>query len=126
MEYLGDGITESIINSLSQLPHVRVMARSTVFRYRRRSVDPQAVGRDLGLHAVLTGRVVPHGDTLTISTELVEVGTGWRLWGEVYTRSLADIFVVQRGHLEGNFSEAAPPVDTGRKERSFETVHRER
>jgi TolB-like protein/Flp pilus assembly protein TadD len=95
MEYLGDGITESLINSLSQLPRVRVMARSTVVRYKRPGVDPQAVGRDLGLHAVLTGRVVPHGNTLTISTELVEVEKGWRLWGEVYTRSLSDIFVVQ-------------------------------
>jgi DNA-binding NtrC family response regulator/TolB-like protein/Tfp pilus assembly protein PilF len=95
MEYLGDGITESIMSSLSQLPRVRVMARSTVFRYKRQGIDPQAVGRDLGLHAVLTGRVVPRGDTLTISAELVEVENGWRLWGEVYTRSISDIFAVQ-------------------------------
>jgi DNA-binding NtrC family response regulator/TolB-like protein len=95
MEYLSDGITESIISSLSQLPRVRVMARSTVFRYRGPGVDPQAIGRDLGLQAVLTGRVVPHGDTLTIGTELVEVENGWRLWGEVYTRNLSDILAVQ-------------------------------
>jgi len=95
MEYLSDGITESIISNLSQLPRVRVMARSTVFRYKGQGIDPKAVGRDLRLHAVLTGRVVPHGDTLTIGVELVEVENGWRLWGEVYTRNLSDIFAVQ-------------------------------
>ena len=95
LEYLSDGITESIINSLSQLPYVRVMARSAVFRYKGQGIDPQAVGRDLRLHAVLTGRVIPHGNTLTIGAELVEVQNGWRLWGEVYTRSLSDIFAVQ-------------------------------
>jgi len=95
LEYLSDGITESIISSLSQLPYVRVMARSAVFRYKGQGIDPQAVGRDLRLHAVLTGRVVPHGNTLTIGAELVEVQNGWRLWGEVYTRSLSDIFAVQ-------------------------------
>jgi len=95
MEYLGDGITESIMSSLSQLPRVRVMARSAVFRYKGQGIDPQAVGRDLGLHAVLTGKVVPRGDTLTVSAEVVEVRNGWRLWGEVYTRNLSDIFAVQ-------------------------------
>jgi TolB-like protein len=95
LEYLSDGITESIISSLSQLSSVRVMARSTVFRYKGPAIDPQTVGRDLRLHAVLTGRVVPHGNTLTIGVELVEVQNGWRLWGEVYTRSLPEIFSVQ-------------------------------
>jgi DNA-binding NtrC family response regulator/TolB-like protein len=95
MDYLGDGITESIIGSLSQLPRVRVMARSTVFRYKGQAIDPQAVGRDLGLSAVLTGRVTSRGETLTVGAELVEVENGWRLWGEVYTRSLSDIFAVQ-------------------------------
>jgi TolB-like protein len=95
LEYLSDGITESIIHSLSQLPHVRVMARSTVFRYRGQGIDPQAVGRDLRLHAVLTGRVVTRGDTLTIGAELVEVQNGWRMWGDVYTRNISDIFAVQ-------------------------------
>ncbi len=95
LEYLSDGITESIISSLSQLPSVRVMARSAVFRYKGQGIDPQAVGRDLRLHAVLTVRVVPRGDSLTIGAELVEVQNGWRLWGEVYTRSLSEIFAVQ-------------------------------
>ena len=100
LEYLSDGITESIISSLSQLPYVRVMARSAVFRYKGPGIDPQAVGRDLRLHAVLTGRVVPHGNTLTIGAELVDVQNGWRLWGEVYTRSLSEIFAVQEDIAE--------------------------
>lgn len=95
MEYLSDGITEGIIHSLSQLPEVRVMARSTVFRYKGQDVDPQTVGRDLNIRAVVTGRVVPRGDILNIGIELVDVDNGWRLWGEHYNRKLSDIFTVE-------------------------------
>lgn len=95
MEYLSDGITESLINSLSQLPDVRVMARSTVFRYKGREHDPQLVGRELGSHAVITGRVAQPGDSLTVATELVDVATGWRLWGERYTRKPSTAFTVE-------------------------------
>lgn len=95
MEYLSDGLTESLIHSLSQLPEVRVMARSTVFRYKGREVDPQTVGRDLNIRVVLTGKVVRRNGTLIIGTELVDVDNGWRLWGEQYNRKLSDIIVVQ-------------------------------
>ena len=95
MEYLGDGITESIINSLSQLPQLRVMARSTVFRYKDRGVDPQEVGNHLGVRAVLTGRVLNVSDHLIIKVELVHVGDGSQLWGEQYNRNLTDIFTVE-------------------------------
>lgn len=95
MEYLSDGITESIINSLSRLPHIRVMARSAVFRYKGQQIDPQDVGRRLNLGAVLTGRVAQHQKRLTVGTELVDVANGWRLWGESYNRELSDIFAVQ-------------------------------
>ena len=95
MEYLTDGITERLISSLSQLPEVRVMARSTVFRYKGREVDPQIVGRELGIHAVLTGRVVQQGDALMVAAELVDVATGWRLWGEEYLRKPSGIFDVE-------------------------------
>jgi tetratricopeptide (TPR) repeat protein len=71
------------------------MARSTVFRYKGQDVDPQAVGRDLKVGAVLTGRVVQRGDTLIIGTELVDVENGWQLWGGQYNRKLSDIFAVQ-------------------------------
>jgi serine/threonine-protein kinase len=95
MEYLSDGITESLINSLSQLPNLKVIARSSVFRYKGKEVDPQMVGRELGVRAVLTGRVVQIGDNLTIQTELVDVATQTRLWGENYTRKVSDIISLQ-------------------------------
>ena len=94
-EYLSDGITESIINSLSQLPNLRVMARTTVFRYKGHEDDPQKIGRDLGVGAVLVGRIEPRGDRLTVQTELVDVATGSQLWGGQYNRKLADLVAVQ-------------------------------
>jgi DNA-binding SARP family transcriptional activator/Tfp pilus assembly protein PilF len=95
LEYLSDGITESIINNLSQLPQLKVMARSTVFRYKGREVDPQEVGGRLGVRSVLTGRVRQRGDSLNVQTELVDVSDGSQLWGEQYDRRTADIFEVQ-------------------------------
>jgi eukaryotic-like serine/threonine-protein kinase len=94
-EYLSDGITESIINSLSQLPKLRVMARSTVFRYKGKDVDPQTVGRELGVRAALTGRVLQRGDLLIIKAELVDAEDGAHLWGEQYNRKLSDIFTIE-------------------------------
>ncbi len=94
-EYLCDGIAESIIHSLSQLPQLRVMARSTMFRYKGKEIDPQAVGRDLNVQAVLTGRAAQHGDALIIGTELVNVADGSQLWGERYNRKFAEILEIQ-------------------------------
>ena len=94
-EHVSDGLTESIINALSPLPKLRVMARSTVFRYKGSQVNPITVGRELKVGAVLTGRLVQRGDTLSVSTELVDVGDGAQIWGEQYRRKLADILVVQ-------------------------------
>jgi serine/threonine protein kinase/tetratricopeptide (TPR) repeat protein len=94
-EHVSDGITESIINALSPLPKLRVMARSTVFRYKGNEVNPITVGRELKVGAVLTGRLVQHGDMLNISTELVDVADGAQMWGEQYSRKLADILCVQ-------------------------------
>ncbi len=94
-EYFTDGITESIIHSVSTLPKIRVMARSTVFRYKGQIADPVSVGRQLNVRAVLTGRVLQRGDNLTISTELVNVSDGSRLWGKNYQRPIQDVFGVQ-------------------------------
>ena len=94
-EYLSDGITESIINSLSQLPSLRVMARTTMFRYKGKEVDPQIVGRDLQVDAVLTGRVLQQNNTLVIQADLMNVSDGSQLWGEHYTRKLVDVFAIQ-------------------------------
>jgi TolB-like protein/Tfp pilus assembly protein PilF/tRNA A-37 threonylcarbamoyl transferase component Bud32 len=95
-EYLSDGITEGIINSLSRLPQLRVMARSTVFHYKGRDEDPRKVGQDLKVRAVLVGRVLQLGDTLNIQAELVDVGTGSQIWGEQYNRKPSDILAVQQ------------------------------
>ncbi|MGA9771763.1 MAG: protein kinase [Blastocatellia bacterium] len=94
-EYLSDGITESIINNLSQLPKLRVMARSTVFRYKGKEVDPKEAGHDLGVRAVLAGRMFQRGDTLIIKVELVDTADGSHIWGEQYNRKLADIFNIE-------------------------------
>ncbi|HEV2914139.1 MAG TPA: protein kinase [Pyrinomonadaceae bacterium] len=94
-EYFSDGITESIINNLSHLPKLRVMARSTVFRYKDKEADPLQVGRELNVRAVLTGRVLHHEDNLLIQTELVDAIDGSRLWGEQYNRKMTDIFNIQ-------------------------------
>jgi serine/threonine protein kinase/tetratricopeptide (TPR) repeat protein len=94
-EYLSDGITESIINSLSPLRKLRVMAWSTVVRFKGRETDARAIGRQLNVDAVLTGKVLRQGDELMIGTELVDVATGAQLWGGRYNRKLQDVFEVQ-------------------------------
>ncbi|HTF37831.1 MAG TPA: serine/threonine-protein kinase [Blastocatellia bacterium] len=80
-EYLSDGITESLINSLSQLPRLTVMSRDSVFRYKGQGVSAQAAGRELKVQVVLAGRVTHRADMLVISAELVEVGSNRQLWG---------------------------------------------
>src|SRR5215203_2231120 len=95
MEYLSDGVTESLINSLSQLPNLAVKARSTVFRYKGKDAEPQKVGSELNVQAVLNGRVVQRGDDLTLSLELVDAGTGDQMWGEQYNRKLTDLVALQ-------------------------------
>jgi serine/threonine protein kinase/Tfp pilus assembly protein PilF len=94
-EYLSDGIAGSLINILATVPKLRVMAQSTVFRFKGRGIDPQAVGRELNVRAVLTGRMMQSGGSLRIGTELVDVATGSQLWGAQYDRKPGDIFAIQ-------------------------------
>jgi serine/threonine protein kinase/tetratricopeptide (TPR) repeat protein len=94
-EYLSDGITESIINSLSRLPGLKVMSRNAVFRFKGKNPDPQEVGRNLKVGAVLMGRLVKLNERLIIKTELIDVADGTQLWGAEYNSSLSDIFSVQ-------------------------------
>ena len=94
-DYLSDGITESLINGLSQLPKLRIVARSVVFRYKGRDADPQTIGQELNVRALLTGRVMQRGENLNVQAELVDVASGSQLWGEQYNRKFADIFAVQ-------------------------------
>jgi eukaryotic-like serine/threonine-protein kinase len=94
-EYLSDGITESVIYALARLPELKVVARNTVFTYKGREVDPQKAGRDLNVDAVVTGRLIQQGNTLTISADLVKVADGKQLWGNQYKRALSDALEVQ-------------------------------
>lgn len=95
-EYLEDGLTDSLIISLSRLPQLRVMARATMFRYKGRAVDPQTVGKEVGVRAVLAGTILQQGDSLTIDAELVNVVDGARLWGERYSRRSGDLLATQQ------------------------------
>jgi TolB-like protein/Tfp pilus assembly protein PilF len=95
-EYLSDGITESLINNLSQLPNLAVMARSSVFRYKGRDIDPQTVAKDLKVQAVVTGRIVQRGDQLIVSSELIDARTNRNLWGDQYDRKMSDLIAVQQ------------------------------
>jgi len=94
-EYLSDGLTASLIDNLSQLPHLTVMSRNSVLRYREKEVPAQAAGRELGVQAVLTGRVVQRGNDLSIEAELVKVGNNSHIWGGLYDRKLADLLAIQ-------------------------------
>ena len=94
-EYLSDGLTESIINSLSQLPNLKVMSRNAAFRFKGSNVDPLEAGLELNVGAVLTGRLVILDDRLVIKAELIKVQDGSQLWGAEYNSNLDDIFSVQ-------------------------------
>ena len=95
-EYLADGITESLINSLSQVMQLRVVARTTAFRYKGKEIDPRQVGRELGVRAVLTGKLRQRGDSLDIQVELVETRAGSQVWGEHYDKKLSELLAVRQ------------------------------
>jgi serine/threonine protein kinase/TolB-like protein len=95
LDYLADGITEGVINHLSRLPGLKVMARSTVFRYRQAQQDPLQIGRDLKVRAVIVGRLSQHADAINVESEMVDVSNGSQIWGEQYRRKASDIATVQ-------------------------------
>jgi serine/threonine protein kinase/Flp pilus assembly protein TadD len=112
-EYLSDGLTESLINNASNLPHLKVIAHSSVFRYKGRPFDPQAVSRELSARAILTGRVLERGDTLFVSAELMDSKNDRHIWGEQYNEKTSDLLAIQenisneimanlRSHLAGD------------------------
>ena len=94
-EYLSDGIAETLINSLSQMPRLRVVPRSKAFRYKGQDIDHRKVGRQLKVRALLTGKVLQRGDTLNVQAELVDVQSDAQLWGERFHRTMTDIFTVE-------------------------------
>jgi len=104
-DYLSEGITENIINSLSKMTGLRVTPRSTVFRYRGKVANPQAIGCKLEVEAVLTGRVIQRDGALIVSAELIDVTQGSQLWGERYNRRLADLYEVEE-EIAKNISES--------------------
>jgi TolB-like protein/Tfp pilus assembly protein PilF len=109
---LSDGVTEAIIDTVSQVPGVRVMSRASVFRYKHKELDPQQVGRELKVDAVLTGSIAQHGDELVLSTELVKVDDGSHLWGKEYQRRKADLLTLQQ-EMAAEVSQRLQPNLTG-------------
>jgi len=95
-EYLSNGLAESLIYRLSQLSDLKVSPTSTVFRYQGAEIDPVKVGNELGVSAVLSGRIVQHGDSITISADLVDVKNNRLLWGEQYDRKMSELLETQR------------------------------
>jgi TolB-like protein len=95
-EYLSDGLTESIINNLSQLPDLKVIARSSVFRYKGKNLDAQAIGKELNVRAVLTGEIKQEGDAVRVFWELMDVQNNRQLWSKSYQRKTADIQTIQK------------------------------
>jgi TolB-like protein/DNA-binding winged helix-turn-helix (wHTH) protein/Flp pilus assembly protein TadD len=95
-DYLSDGLSESLINSLSQVPGLKVIARSSSFKYKGQEIDPREAARALGVQAVLTGRVTQRGDRLLVSAELMDARDGTQIWGDRYTRTTTDVQTVQR------------------------------
>jgi DNA-binding winged helix-turn-helix (wHTH) protein/TolB-like protein/Tfp pilus assembly protein PilF len=94
-EHLNDKIAESLINSLSKLPKLRVVPRSMVANYKGQNIDPRTVGRELNVRAVVTGRVRRHGDTISIQADLIDLENVAQIWGQIYDRKMADILIVQ-------------------------------
>jgi serine/threonine protein kinase/Tfp pilus assembly protein PilF len=110
-EYLSDGITESLINSLSQLPNLTVMSRNTVFRYKDQATDPQRMGHDLGVRAILTGRLVQSGEDLLISVNLEDVQDKRQIWGAQYNRKLSNLVSVQEEIASDIYGRLRPKLD---------------
>lgn len=117
IDYLSDGLTDTIINSLTQLPDLKVIARSSVFRYKGKQTDPLAVANELGVRAVVTGRIIQRGDSLTVGAELTDVRENKQLWGEQYERKLSELMAVQRDiaqEITGNLRSKLSSVEQGR------------
>jgi len=121
-EYFADGLTELIIESLSQLPHVRVMARSTVFRYKGSQIDPLTAGSELQVRAVIAGQVRKRGDLINLGLELVDVRDGSQLWSCRYDRNCSNIFDMQ-DQIAGDIAEELRLQLTKDDKRPFGKAH---
>jgi eukaryotic-like serine/threonine-protein kinase len=115
---LSDGVTEAIIDTVSEVPGVRVMSRASVFRYKRKEIDAQQMGRDLKVDAVLTGSIAQHDDQLLLSTELVKVDDGSHLWGKQYERKRTDLLTLQQ-EVAAEVSQRLQPNLTGEQKQKL-------
>lgn len=116
-DFLIDNITDRLINTLSQLPKLKVISHSAVFRYKSEPADPRSVGNALSVRFVLTGRVTRREDDVLLSVELVDARDNSRIWGEQYSRKLADVFLIQE-EIAGTISERLKlPVTAEEKKR---------
>ena len=123
---MSDGITENLINSLSQLPQLKVIPRTTAFRYKGQQVDPQKVGRDLGVDAVLTGKVMQQGEDLIIQAELTNTADGSQLWGQRYKSEGGGHLLAAGRDRERNIREATIEIDGRTGKPHDQAIHRER
>ena len=117
-EELSDGMTEAIIDTISQVPEVRVMSRSSVVRYKQKSVDSQQAGRDLNVDAVLTGSIAQRGSQVVVSAELVKVADGSHLWGRQYERNSADMLALQQ-QIASDISQRLQPGLSGEQKQKL-------
>ena len=116
-EYLSDGIAETLIDNLSQIPELHVIARTTAFRYKGKDIDLSKLRRELSVEAVLTGRVQQRGDTLVVHADLVNLETGSQLWGERYDRKLADLLAVETGIAKAISDKLRPHLSAALQQR---------
>jgi TolB-like protein len=103
-DYLSDGITESLMDSLAHVPQLKVKSRNSVFRYKGKDIDVQKVGNDLGVSALVVGRVVPRADSIEVSAELTNVRDNTEIWGHHYSGKSADIISLQQ-QISGDIAE---------------------
>jgi eukaryotic-like serine/threonine-protein kinase len=103
-EFLSDGLTESLIDSLTHVPQLKVKSRNSVFRYKGKELDVQKAGKELTVDALLTGRVVQRGDTIQVSADLTNVQDSTEIWGEHYERKASDIISLQQ-QIAGDIAE---------------------
>ena len=121
-EYLSDGISDALINSLSQLPQLRVMARGTVFSYKNKEVDPRKIGQELDVNLVFSGRLTQQNDTTIVYASLANAGDGTQIWGERYTRAPADLPALQDG-IAGDILQQLHLRLTGEQRQRFTKRH---
>jgi serine/threonine-protein kinase len=114
-DFLSDGITESLINAFSRLPGLRVVARSRVFRYKDKDVDTKTLGRELGVRALLTGRILQRGETLRVQAELEDVASETQLWGERFQGNLADVLAFEEQITSQITAKLRPRLRSGEK-----------